>query len=53
MKKAYYRKIPCYYNPDTHELQGRNWFFDMLIDINIFIDFEILDLEELPIWVEE
>jgi len=53
MKKAYYRRIPCYFDIDTHELVGRNWFYDLLVGINIWIDFEILKIEEIPIWIEE
>ena len=53
MKKAYYRRIPCYFNGQTNELVGRNRFYDILIDINIWFDFEILQLDELPIWIED
>jgi len=53
MKKAYYRKIPCYFDSDTNEILGRNIFYDILIDINIWIDFTLLGIEELPIWIEE
>lgn len=28
MRKAYYRKIPVYFNPETTELEGRNWFYE-------------------------
>ncbi len=51
-KKAFQRKIPCYYNEETHEIKGRNWFYDQLVGINIFIDFEILGIVELPILVK-
>lgn len=53
MKKAYYRRIPCYFNEETNEIIGRNKFYDILIDINIWFDYEILNLEELPVWIEE
>lgn len=53
MKKAKYRSIPCYYNPDTAEIKGRNMLYDLLIEINVYWDFYILGLEELPIWIEE
>jgi hypothetical protein len=53
MKKAYYRRIPAYFDPETNEIMGRNKFYDILIDINIWIDFQILNLEELPVWIEE
>ena len=53
MKKAHYRNIPVYFNPETNEVKGRNGFYDIIVDINIFIDFYILLLEELPIWIDE
>lgn len=51
-KKAYYRGIPCYFDPETNTLEGRNRFYNWLVGINIYIDFEILELEELPIYIE-
>lgn len=53
MKKAYYRWIPCYFDPKTNELIGRNWFYDILVDIDMWFDFEVLGIEELPIWIED
>ena len=53
MKRAKYRGIPCYYDKFTNELETDNWIYDKLIDLNIWFDFEILQLEELPIWVEQ
>jgi len=52
MKKAHYRCIPSYFNPETNELIGRNWFWDILVGINVWFDFMILEIEELPIWIE-
>jgi hypothetical protein len=53
MRRAYYRSIPAYFNPETNEIKGRNWFYDLLIDINIWWDFTVLELEEIPILIEE
>ncbi len=53
MKRAYYRSIPCYFNPLTNEIMGRNWFWDILIDVNLWIDVDLLGLEDLTIWIEE
>jgi len=53
MKKAYYRNIPCYFNSITNEIMGRNWIYDLLIEINIWIDFTLLNLDEIPILIEE
>lgn len=50
---AYYRSIPAYFNEDTCEIIGRNWFYDKLIALNIWWDFEILQIEELPILLEK
>lgn len=52
MKRAYYRNIPCHFNPNTNEIEGRNRFYDFLIDIMLRIDIVILN-NEAPIWVEE
>ncbi len=51
-RKARYRAIPCWFDTTTDELTGRNWFYDILVDINIWFDLNILELDELPIWVE-
>jgi hypothetical protein len=53
MKEAYYRSIPCYYDDDTHELHGRNWFYNILLDVTLWFDVEILQIEEFPIWIDE
>lgn len=52
-KLAFYRKIPAYYNESTHEIIGRNWIFDKLIAINVFVDFKLIGIEYLPILVKE
>ncbi len=43
-KKAYYRKIPAYFNEETH---------DLLIDWNVWFDFVILELDGLPIFIKK
>lgn len=53
MKRAYYRSIPAYFNPETFELEGRNWFYSLLIDLNIWIDVNIIKVDEFPILIEE
>jgi hypothetical protein len=52
IRKAYYRRIPCYFDVLTNELKGRNKFYDILVELNIWFDLTILQLEELPIWIE-
>ncbi len=52
-KKAYYRSIPAYFNLETNEIKGRNWFYNILISINLWIDINIIEVEEFPIMVEK
>lgn len=30
--------IPCYFNEDTMDVKGKNWVFDKLIDLGVFLD---------------
>lgn len=52
MRRALYRKIPCYFDKETNEIIGRNKFYDILLDIVIWFDLNILQVEEFPIWIE-
>lgn len=58
MKRAHYRKIPIYYDPCTNEVTGRNWFYDILLGLMLWIDVNIIfqyfypDSEGFPLWVE-
>ena len=49
---AKYRGIPCWYNKFNEEIKGKNLFYDILIDIAIWIDINIIEVEEFPIWIE-
>lgn len=51
-RNACYRGIPCWYNPITDEIKGKNWMYDHLISIVIWFDTEILMIEAFPLWVE-
>ena len=55
MKKGHYRKIPILFDLETGELLGRNWFYDQLLDIALWIDitFNLLPEEGFPIWLDE
>lgn len=53
MRKAYYRWIPAYFDLTTNKLMGRNGFYDILLNISIWIDLNILNVEEIPVWFEE
>jgi hypothetical protein len=52
-KRAYYRSIPAYFNTDTNDIMGRNWFYDVLIEINLWVDVHIVGVQEFPILIEE
>lgn len=52
-KYAYYRNIPAFFNEESEELIGRNWLYDKLIEINIFIDNQILQIDYFPILIED
>jgi len=51
-RNAKYRGIPCWFDESTNEIKGKNWLFDKLIEVNVWFDFEVLQIEELPIWVD-
>lgn len=51
-KNAYYRETPAFYNLKTDDLIGRNWFWDIVIDVEIWIDINIFNIEYFPIWVD-
>ena len=51
-RNARYRGIPCWYDPITDAITGKNKFYDFLISVMIWIDFNVFLEEELPIWVE-
>lgn len=52
MKKASYRGIPCTYNPLTDELKGRNWFYENLLILMVWIDERLIGVDSFPMWVE-
>jgi len=52
-RKAYYRIIPCYYNPINDELWGRNWFWDFVLGIVLWVDVNILEVEGFSIHIEK
>jgi len=51
-RNAKYRGIPCFYNPMNNEIIGKNWFYNLLIDIMLWIDLVIIEVDEFPLWVE-
>lgn len=52
-KKAYYRKIPAYYDVMTNEVVGRIPIYDIAIEIMIWIDTYIIEVDEYPIYIED
>lgn len=51
-KNARYRSIPCWFDPSTGDLEGKNWLYSLLVDINIWLDINVFMVEEFPLWVE-
>lgn len=51
--KAYYREIPCYFNPLNNQIWGRNDFYEILLQIAIWIDINIVLVDEFPVWIEK
>lgn len=51
-KNASYRGIPCWYNPINDEITGKNWLCRRLIDVIVWIDVNILLVEQFSIWVD-
>lgn len=37
----------CYFNEDTNDVKGTNWFNDIMIDLFIWLDVEILQYNEV------
>lgn len=52
-KKAYYRWIPVYFDKGTEEIKGRNLIYDAILDVAIWVDVNIVNVEDFPLWVEE
>lgn len=45
-KKGHYRKIPIIITDmldDGMEFQGKNWFYNILVELNIWWDFFVLE----------
>jgi hypothetical protein len=56
MKRGYYRRIPVFVKElagGGAEVEGRNWFYNILVDIMLWIDIEIIMVEEFDVWIEE
>lgn len=53
IRRAYYRKIPAYFDMNDNAIVGRNWFYDLLIQANLWFDTYIVQVEEYPVLIEE
>ena len=51
-RNASYRGIPCWYNLINDELRGKNWLCEQLLEVMLWIDINIFQVEEFPIWIE-
>ncbi len=52
LTKVYYKSIPCWYDKKTGELFGKNLFYDILLDIVLWFDINIIEIEDFTIWEE-
>ena len=52
-RKAYYKSIPCYFNPINNELKGRNIIYDFLLNITLWFEIIFKNLDEFKIIVEK
>lgn len=53
MKKARYFGIPCYFNPETTDLRGRNKFYSFLLEIALWVDINIIGVEGFVIHIKD
>ena len=51
-RNARYWGIPCWYNPFNDELSGKNLIYELLLKIVLWIDVNILEVEEFSIWID-
>lgn len=57
MKTGTYRSIPIYIKKaryDFLDIEGKNYFWDLLVKLNLWWDLKVLelDIEELPIEID-
>lgn len=50
---AKYRFIPCWFNDFTNDVSGKNKMWNMLLGIVIWIDVNVVGVDEFPLWVED
>lgn len=53
MVKARYNGLKVYYDLETQEIWGRNFFWAVLVNLSLWIDVKILGLEFVDITMEE
>lgn len=52
-KPATFHGIPCWFNEHSGELHGRNWFYDIFVVFNLWLDVHVFDVEDFQIWVDD
>jgi len=55
-KRGRYHGIPVYARMDGIngvEIEGTNIFYDMLVDINIWLDVYFFQVEAFEVWIED
>ena len=53
MQEARYHKVPCYFNRYTNEIEGKNWFYEILVRFWIWFDLNIALIDEFEIKIKE
>jgi hypothetical protein len=53
MLKAKYSGIPTYFDPMTNKLVGRNWFYNILLEIILWLDVNIFKVDTFKIDIED
>ena len=51
--RAWFYKIPCFYNKNNDALWGRNRIYDFLLDIAIWFHHTFMDEQGFPVLIEK
>jgi len=50
--RGYYRNLPIFSNPHTHEVYGRGYYSELLVSIMIYVDIHVIRIDGFLIWTE-
>lgn len=51
---GYYHNIPVWVKGGEDggvDMMGKNWFWDKLVDFNIWLDINVFEVEQFPIYI--